>query len=47
MDLAARVLDAAAPDAASPVAVRNAGVDPVFSPVEPSTLVASTAETSP
>jgi hypothetical protein len=44
MEVAARVLAAAAPEMAPPVAVRRAGVAPVFEPVEPVDLVAAAAD---
>jgi len=45
MDVAARVLAAAAPSIVPPVAVRRAGVDPVFSHVDPDDVVEAVAGT--
>jgi len=43
MDLAARVLAEAAPHIVPPIAVRRAGVDPVFSRADPDDVVGATA----
>ncbi len=42
MEIAARVLAEAAPDIVAPVAVRRAGIDPVFSRVEPDDVTGAT-----